>query len=243
MKGFKIARIFGINIEINFSLIFIFLFFCWIISTSYLPAALPKQPTMHYWLYGALTTVLFFASLLFHELSHSLLAKRFGIGVERIVLFFLGGVAFLKEECRTAKAEFLMALAGPVSSLVLAAVFWFFAYYSSDFLPAMLSASFKYLALINVGLAAFNLIPAFPMDGGRVFRAILWKVLDSELRATKIAVFLGKVFAGLFFAAGIYFIIAFRDLWSGLWIIFIAWFLFSASSNYGRQLEPQRRKE
>lgn len=240
MRGFKIARIFGIDIELDKSLIVVFLLVLWSISAKVLPSQVQGQPSLYYWLFGALATILFFVSLLFHELSHSLVAKRFGISVKTIMLFILGGIAFLEENPKSAKVEFLMAGAGPLSSLVLAGFFWFSSVLGRTLFAPLLIACLNYLAFINVLLAVFNLLPGFPLDGGRVFKAILWGFSKNEAMATIIAAFTGKIIGILLMMAGGAFVVFLGDPMGGLWLIFIGLFLFGAANNAIRQIKMKK---
>lgn len=224
--SWRIARLFTIDIYIDSSWFIIFILFTWAISTSYFPARFADAPATLHWSLGILTSLLLFASVLFHELAHSLVAKRQGEEVRRITLFILGGVAQISGEPKEPRKEFSMALAGPLSSLVLAGFFGI-VFLLVDALSRPLSAAALYLALINVALAVFNLLPGFPMDGGRVLRSIIWKLTGDLRRATRIASRVGQGFAFFFIVLGILQVL--RGVLSGFWLIFIGWFLHSAS--------------
>jgi Zn-dependent protease len=183
---------------------------------------------------AAVTALLFFASVVAHELAHSLVSKAYGIPVRDITLFFFGGAAKIAEEPRRARDEFLMALAGPVTSLVIAASFGFLWLISLPFSP-QLHALAGWLARVNVGLGLFNLIPGFPLDGGRVLRATVWGITGNLKRATQIAAGLGRVVAYGFVLWGIWQV--FRGNWAdGLWIASIGWFLENAATASYRQM-------
>jgi Zn-dependent protease len=178
------------------------------------------------WGMGALTSLLLFSSVLIHELAHSLVAIQQGEKVGSITLFILGGVAQIGGEPKEPIKEFSMALAGPFTSVVLAVLFWL-ASFGLHGVSAPLSATAFYLSMINIALAIFNLLPGFPMDGGRVLRSIIWTLTGNLRRATKIASQVGQVFAFMFIFLGILLILR-ADI-SGLWLIFIGWFLHSAA--------------
>src|SRR5438309_11008480 len=160
---------------------------------------------------GVITSLLFFGSVVFHELSHSLVAKHYKIPVASITLFVFGGLARIVREPSSAKQEFNIAIAGPVSSFFLAAGFYFIGQHSGNL--EMVGATCRWLAEINFVLAAFNLAPGFPLDGGRVLRAIVWRITDDFSKATRIATQTGQLFAYVMIFAGIW--IALRGNWFG----------------------------
>jgi Zn-dependent protease len=183
---------------------------------------------------GAVTAILFFASVVLHELGHSILALRYKIPVTKITLYIFGGIAQIASEPPSAVAEFFIAIAGPVTSFALAALFYLVEMVSGSVAP--LFAMFKYLAYINATLALFNLIPGFPLDGGRVFRAIVWGINHNLRRATEIAATIGRAIAFLFILYGVWQIL--QGNWAnGLWIAFIGWFLENAAVG---QVQQQR---
>ncbi len=190
-------------------------------------------PTAGYWLLGGLTAILFFAGILLHELGHSALAQHYRIPVRRITLLIFGGVAEIGGEPPSALAELELALAGPLVSFALAALFGALAVALSALTPLFVLA--KYLAVINLSLALFNLIPGYPLDGGRVLRAIVWSLTGSLSRATRLAATLGRVIALLGIVLGIWQLLS-ADL-AGLWLVFIGWFLFGAASQQLGQLQ------
>ena len=225
--SWRIARIFGIDICIDASWLVIFGLFTWIMASHYFPSGYPQWPRWQYWAVGALTSILFFASVLGHELAHSLVAVRQGEKVRRITLFILGGVAQISGEPKEASKEFFMALVGPLTSFAIAIVCSFLA---SILLPVSepLAAMARYLSFINLLLGVFNLLPGFPMDGGRVLRAIIWKFTGNLKKATGIASVVGQGFAFLFIFIG--FSMVFRGLLvNGIWIMMIGWFLLRAA--------------
>jgi Zn-dependent protease len=182
---------------------------------------------------GAATAALFFASIVVHELAHSWVALRYKIPVHRITLFIFGGVSQIAGEPPSASAEFFIAVVGPITSFALAAFFFFLEPLLVNIQPVLAVA--KYLALINGLLGLFNLIPGFPLDGGRVFRAIVWGSIKNFRRATVIAANTGRFFGFLFIFWGVWLALA-GNLLNGLWIAFIGWFLESAA---GVQVQQQ----
>jgi Zn-dependent protease len=222
----RVARIFGITINIDPSWLVIFILFTWSLGGYYFPQNYPLWSKGLAWGLGVLTSLLIFISVLIHELTHSLVARQQGDEVSDITLFLLGGVAQIREEPDKPLKEFGMAVVGPVSSFVLAGMFFGLSVLLSK-INQPLSASAFYLAIINAGLAVFNLLPGFPMDGGRVLRAIAWKITGDLKKATRIASLAGQAIAFLLIAAG--FIQILRGQFSGLWLILIGLFLQSAA--------------
>jgi Zn-dependent protease len=225
-SGWRIGRVFGIDINIDSSWIVIFVLFSWSMGGGYFPRQYPHWTKALAWAMGVLSSLLVFASVLVHELAHSLVAIRQGEKVRSITLFLLGGVAQISEEPKAPLQEFRMAAVGPATSFVLAGLF----YLASVLLGPLsqpLHASALYLAVINIGLGLFNLLPGFPLDGGRVFRSIVWKVTGDLKKATRVASLSGQAFAFLFVFLGLFRIL--RGDLGGLWIILIGWFLHSAS--------------
>ena len=224
--SWRIGRIFGIDINIDSSWLVIFVLFSWILSTTYFPQRFPDWSRGLSWIIGTITSLLIFASVLVHELAHSLVAIGQGEKVRNITLFLFGGVAQITEEPKKPWREFTLALIGPLASLALAFVFLILSLIlsgTSDPIRALLS----YLATINLVLAIFNLLPGFPMDGGRVLRSIIWKMTGNLRKATRIASLTGQAFAFFLIFLGILQI--FRANLTGLWLIFIGWFLHSAA--------------
>jgi len=233
-SSIQIAKIGGIAINIHVSWILIFILVTWTLAGSYFPLNYPDWSLPLYWMVGLATSVLFFVSVLLHELAHSFVARARGLPVRDITLFLFGGVSQIGEEPQTPGTEFVMALVGPLTSIVLGALFgavWFLARGTNEPLAALGS----YLAFINVILGFFNMIPGFPLDGGRVLRSILWQATGNLMRATRWASLVGQAVAYLFILWGIWQI--FTGNWvGGLWIAFIGWFLDNAASNSYRQL-------
>jgi Zn-dependent protease/CBS domain-containing protein len=223
----KLGRILGIPVGLHASWFLIFGLITWSLAMGYFPAEYPALPGATYWLLGALTSVLFFGSVLLHELGHSVVALRNGIPVRGITLFIFGGVAQIGQEPTTPGAEFRIAIAGPLTSAGLAVLFG--ATWLLDQAVPLLAAPSIWLMRINLLLAVFNLIPGFPLDGGRVLRAVIWQITGSLQRATQIASFSGQVVAAGFIGVGVFIILG-GNLFNGLWLIFIGWFLQNAAA-------------
>ncbi len=233
----RLGTIFGIELKLDYSWFIIFVLITWSLAGHYFPSAHPGWSTGAYWALGAITSALFFASVVIHELAHSLVSRAFGTPVQDITLFIFGGAAHISQEPRRAREELLMALAGPTASLVLAALFYALWWLSLGF-AGPLHALAVWLGWINLVLALFNLIPGFPLDGGRVLRAIIWGATGDLRRATRIAAGVGRLVAFSFIFWGIWQI--FGGNWAdGLWIAFIGWFLDSAATRSVQQLAVQ----
>ena len=177
-----LGRLYGIPVGLDPSWFLIFVLITWTLATSYFPEEYRAATRLEHWLLGAVTAILLFGSVLLHELGHSLVALRYHIPVKKITLYVFGGVAQISSELPNPSAEFWIALAGPAVSLALAGFFWGIRQVSAGWAPLLALA--KYLSLINASLALFNLVPGFPLDGGRVFRAFIWKLTHNLRRAT-----------------------------------------------------------
>jgi Zn-dependent protease/predicted transcriptional regulator len=236
-RTLRIGRIFGIEIRLDYSWFIAFALVAWSLVRHYFPSTHPGWSRGVYWTMGAITALLFFGSVLAHELAHSLISQAHGVAVRDITLYIFGGVAQISEEPKSARGEFLMALAGPFTSLVIAGLFgllWLVILPTSPQLHALAG----WLAWINVGVALFNLIPGFPLDGGRVLRATVWGITGNLRRATQIAARLGQVIATGFILWGIWQI--FRGNWAnGVWVAFIGWFLDDAATASRRRVSLQ----
>jgi Zn-dependent protease/CBS domain-containing protein len=222
----QIARVIGIPIHLHFSWLIIFGLIVWTLSTGYFPALHPDLPVASYWAQGLVASLLFFVSILLHELGHAVVALRHGLRTRSITLFIFGGIARLEKDPEDGRAEFWMAAAGPAVSLALAALFYTWA--TLPFVGPSTAAVAKYLALINLVLALFNLVPAFPMDGGRLLRAALWGSMG-KARATRIASGAGTFFAFFLIFAGVFSFLR-GDSLGGVWYILIGWFIKDASA-------------
>lgn len=231
--SWKIGRIMGIPIRVHYSWIIVFGLITWSLSTYYFPKAAPELPAASYWLKGVLAALLLFASVGFHELSHSYIAMKYKISIVSITLFIFGGVAQMKSEPPHPKAEFRIAIAGPLSSFLLAGLFYLF----STGTEGGVRALFSYLAQINFIIAVFNLIPGFPMDGGRVLRSFVWQKSRDFFYATKKASGIGQKIALLFIFLGVFSI--FAGVPGGLWIMLIGWFIYMAAQTSFQQATLQ----
>jgi Zn-dependent protease/CBS domain-containing protein len=227
-----IGRVLGIPINLDYSWFLIAALITWMLAVSYYPVEFKGGTSIEYWLMGAVTAVLFFASIVVHELAHSWVALRFKVPVSRITLFIFGGVSQIAGEPPSASAEFLIAVVGPLTSFALAAVFFLLEPLLVNVTPALAVA--KYLALINGILGLFNLTPGFPLDGGRVFRAVVWGINKNFRRATLIAASTGRFFGFLFIVWGVWQALR-GNVANGLWIAFIGWFLESAAGAQAQQ--------
>ncbi len=227
-----LGRILGIPVGLDPSWFLIFALLTWSLAVSYFPDEFKNWPTAQYWVVGAMTAVMLFASVTLHELGHSVLALHYKIPVRSITLYIFGGIAQIGAEPPSAMAEFWIAIAGPAVSFALAILFGLLQ--SAFTAIAPLLALLKYLAYINGTLALFNLIPGFPLDGGRVFRAIVWGVTHSLRRATFVAATVGRGIAFLFIVVGVLQMFN-GHFGNGLWIAFIGWFLEGAASSQIQQ--------
>lgn len=231
IKGWKIGKIFGISIEIHPSWLFIFGFFTFALATSVFPQRVSGYSPISYWFCGAATVLVLFICVIIHELAHSRVAQYFKIPVKRITLFALGGVAQSEGKSKSAKIEFLIAIAGPLSSIALAGIFWILSKVLNLGVE-LLAYSLGYLVLINLILALFNLLPGYPMDGGRIVKAGIWKISGDQLKAIKWATLLGKGVAFLLIIAGLFYL--------GLWIAFIGFVLLMFGGSEYQQLLNER---
>lgn len=241
MRGLTIGRIGGISIRVDWSWIIIFLLVTWTLAVGYFPALFPRFSTALNWGLGAISSLLLFVSVLVHELAHSFVARSQGLPVESITLFIFGGVSQIEEEPRTARNEFTMALVGPLTSLGLAALF-FVLYLAIRSINGPIAAVTQYLALINLALGLFNLVPGFPLDGGRVLRSIVWGITKNLRSATRIASYVGQAFAFLLIFVGVALIFSGAFL-SGIWLAFIGWFLNNAAAASYRELITRQSLE
>lgn len=231
-----IGRIFGIAIDLDYSWFLIVGLLAWMLAVSYFPSEFGPATPGEYWAMGFLTAIMLFVSVLIHELGHSVVAQAYGLEVPRITLFLFGGVSQIAAEPPSAGAEFWIALVGPLVSFALAAFFWEIEPLAAG-APAWF-AVLKYLALLNLILALFNLVPGFPLDGGRVLRSIVWKATGAYQKATSAAALTGRFFGFLLIFWGVW--EALRGAFiNGLWIAFIGWYLESAA---GSQLQIESVK-
>ena len=228
-NAITIFRIYGIDIRIDPSWLLIAALFVWNLSAQYFPQLLPELSQVTYISLGVVAMLGFFASLLLHELAHSVVAIFYGLRITAITLFIFGGVAGLKSEPKDARSEFWIAIAGPAMSFALAG----FGYVMSNLLASLgvsnpIVVLFAYLSIANLVLAIFNLVPAFPMDGGRVLRAFLWYLKSDLEYATRIASRLGSVLGIGFMALGLFLVLNGAGV-GGFWLILIGFFVQASS--------------
>ncbi|MBX3066971.1 MAG: site-2 protease family protein [Anaerolineae bacterium] len=223
-QGWTIGRLAGVEIKINTSLLLIAFFVAYVLANGIFPLVVPNAPVLLYWLLGGFFSTLFIGSVLWHEMAHVVTAQRYGLPVVQVVLHLFGGVAQIARDPERPAHEFWIAIAGPLSSVVLAVTFG-----ALSTLDGLVGAGCAWLAQVNLTLAVFNLLPGFPLDGGRVLRSILWRLSGSYRMATRQASRVGQVVAAIFVLFALWMI--FRGLWfNGLWFILIAAFLYSAAS-------------
>ncbi len=222
----RFGKLFGIPLTFDYSWFLILLFVTWILAGSYFPSEYKGWSTVLYWLVGTVTSLLFFVSVLLHEVGHSVVAQKYNYQVKQIKLFVFGGISEIQEEPRDPKEEFFIAVAGPTVTFLLAAIFYGLAFVVKG--NIYLYALFHYLGLINLILGIFNIIPGFPLDGGRILRAIIWGRKKDFDKATKIAAGVGRIFGFILIMFGFFEMMAgyFVD---GIWLSFIGWFLESAA--------------
>jgi Zn-dependent protease/predicted transcriptional regulator len=230
IRLFKIA---GINVDINFSWIIILVLLTWSLATGWFSVLYPGWSTATYWLVSLISALLLFVSVLLHELAHSLVARMRGLSVKSITLFIFGGVSNIEQEPTSPGIEFQMAFVGPLVSLLIGGIAFLLS------LPlrgvnSPLTAILSYLAITNVLLGIFNLIPGFPLDGGRVLRSIIWEATGSLQSATRVATIVGQVIAYLFIFWGIWLFFG-GNVLNGIWIGFIGWFLLTSAQSANSQ--------
>jgi Zn-dependent protease len=228
-KGLPLGTVLGIPIRLDWSVVAIFALVTWSLSAAIYPELAPGYRTEEYWIAGAATAALFFASLLAHELSHSLVARRLDINVRDITLWLFGGVSTIEGEAQTPRDELKIALAGPAMSLAIAicgvAIALVLAIANA---PDLLTRCFLWLGTINLVLAVFNLVPAAPLDGGRVLHAWLWHRRGNRTSAGITAAHAGRTFGWLLIAIGVTEFLA-VDAIGGLWLALLGWFLVMAA--------------
>jgi Zn-dependent protease/CBS domain-containing protein len=227
MRGnISLGRVFGIPLRLHYTwfIIFALVTYSLVLYTVDQPYPIEQRIIL-----GILTSLLFFASIITHELAHSILAIRNNIPVKEITLFVFGGVSQITKEATHPRAELLIAIVGPLTSLALAGIFYGLHLLLAGTQQILAASLMWWLAWINVLLAVFNLIPGFPLDGGRIFRALVWQRTHDYHRATRIATKVGQGIAYAFIAGGIALIFALQLWLNGMWLIFIGWFLNDAA--------------
>ena len=232
----RIGKIAGIDIYINISWIIILVLLTVSLATQF-PQSYPGWSTATYWVVGLISAILLFVSVLFHELAHSLVARSRGLPVKNITLFIFGGVSNIEQEPKSPGVEFQMAVVGPVVSLLIGVIALLLDLPLSGS-KSPLAAILAYLAWANILLGIFNLIPGFPLDGGRVLRSIIWKITGSLRKATQAASIVGQIIAYLFILWGLLLLFG-NNILGGIWIGFIGWFLLSAAQSANSQVMLQ----
>ena len=236
-RGVPLFSVLGIRIVADYSWFLIVALIAGTLTLGWFPTELPGRGTLQYLILGVITAFFFFASVLVHELSHSVVAVLSGIPVRRITLFLFGGVAEITKEPADPRTELKIALAGPATSAVLATLFWSIVALMGDATGRPgLQLAFFYLAFANTALLVFNLLPGLPLDGGRVLRAVVWAATRNIRKATYVASMAGKAIAGLLVILGLLAILSRGYALVGLWFIFIALFLRHAADTSYRQV-------
>lgn len=257
--GFSIGHIAGIDIQIDWSLVIIFALITFSLGMGLFPVWHPDWSGALVWLTALMAAVLFFVSVLLHELAHAVVGRQFGARIPRITLFVFGGMSHLEREPSTAKAEFWMAIVGPIASLAIGFACLFLGSAMADFTeadmedPQQLLSSLNpvstlllWLGPVNIILGLFNLVPGYPLDGGRVLRAALWRITGDQYKATQWAARGGQAFAWLLMVTGLAVMLGYRipiiggGFINGLWLAFIGWFLNTAAIMSYQQLVVRR---
>src|SRR5438132_2772056 len=229
-ENLSLGRIAGIHVGLNWSLLVVGALIAWSLATSLLPSASPGQTSGAYWAAGVVSAFVFLASLLAHELAHSVVATRRGVKVEGITLWLFGGVSRFSTESSSPGAQALITFVGPLTSLILGALFVLASIaVGGGANSGLVSASLAWLGYINILLGVFNLLPAFPLDGGRILQSLIWLRTRNRLRATKIAARIGMAFAFLFIAYGLLTFFAAGSVFGWFCAVFLGWFRLSAA--------------
>ncbi len=234
-RAIGIGRIAGVKVEVDWTWFVVFFLIAWSLGAAILPEQTPGLSEGAYWAMAIAGTLVFFASLLLHELGHSVQARREGMEIEGITLWLFGGVARFRGAFPSARAELRIALAGPAITLLLAAAF---AMVAAADLPAAVDGVALWLASINVVLLIFNMLPGLPLDGGRVARAVIWELTGDFQRATRLAAGAGQVLSYVFMGVGVALTLL-LGLASGIWLAIIGWFLLGASRSEIQQAVVQ----
>jgi Zn-dependent protease len=225
-SSFNLFTIGGVDVEVHISWLVIAVLVTWSLATGFFPAVVPGAGAAVDWLFGAIAAILFFASVLAHELAHSFVARARGLDVRSITLFIFGGVSNLSGEAKQPGTEFAIAIVGPLTSFAIAALAFLVAIAVSGNPPVEATAS--YLAFVNGALGLFNLVPGFPLDGGRVLRSVVWSATNNLRRATEVASTVGQLVAWALMLWGFWRILE-GDIVGGIWMVAIGWFLQNAA--------------
>lgn len=239
-RSMQLFTLMGFPIRVDLSWVFIAVLITWSLAAGVFPSIAPGLPPASYWWMGIVGALGLFASIVIHELAHAVVARRYDMRIRSITLFIFGGVAELQDEPRSARAEFMVAIAGPIASIALAALFWLITAAGGSAVPgSALWPVVGYLATINAILVVFNMIPAFPLDGGRVLRSILWKWKDDLSQATRTASQIGSAFGIVLIVVGVFSIVSGQFI-GGLWWVLIGMFLRSAAQMSYQQVLVRR---
>lgn len=230
MKGsVTIGKIKGIQIEVNGSWLVIFGLVTYMLATNYFPQNYPDWRPVLGWILGSIIALLLFVSVLFHEMSHSLVSKSLGIQVKKISLFIFGGIAQIEKEPDDPGKELKIAVAGPAMSVLLFILLTLLvSILTSSGASEVIIVPLTYIAQVNLILAIFNMVPAFPMDGGRVLRALIWRFSGNQQKATKISSSMGGLFGYFLIFTGVFWVMT-GNIINGIWFILIGWFINQAS--------------
>ena len=240
-RAFRLGRVAGIDVGLDRSWIFVFLLITFSLARGFASGEAPLGPVAA-WGGALLASLLFFSSILLHEFGHSLTSNALGLPVRSITLFIFGGLARLSGEPERPRDEFLIAAAGPAVSVGLGLLFLAVGSLASlAGAPPVFAVIFGWLGSVNLILAVFNLVPGFPLDGGRILRAVVWQVTGSFERATAVASQAGAVFAFFLIGTGVFLVLAAGALFNGLWLVFIGWFLLSAARGSATQVVLERQ--
>jgi Zn-dependent protease/predicted transcriptional regulator len=243
-KRISLFKLLGFEVRIDLSWIIIAVLIVWSLSKGLFPIYFKDLSARAYWIMGITGALGLFLSIIFHELSHSLVARRYGMPMKGITLFIFGGVAEMSEEPTSAKGEFFMAIVGPVSSVIAGLAFYgLHGFGKLVGFPDAVNGVLSYISWINFLLAAFNLIPAVPLDGGRVLRSILWGVKKNIRWATRVSSAIGTFFGILLIVLGFYRVVFAGDFIGGMWWFLIGMFLQSAARASYQQLLTRRALE
>ncbi len=242
-KRINLFKLLGFQVRIDFSWIIIAVLIAWSLSTGLFPFQYKGLSTRTYWIMGIIGALGLFLSIIIHEFSHSLVARRYGMRMKGITLFIFGGIAEMSDEPPSPKAEFMMAAVGPVSSIILAGIFYVIHSGGATVgIPKPVNGVVQYLAYINGLLAAFNVVPAFPLDGGRMLRSILWEIKGNLRWATHISSMIGSGFGIFLIILGVFNVFS-GNFIGGMWWFLIGMFLYSAAKMSYQQLLTRRALE
>jgi Zn-dependent protease/CBS domain-containing protein len=242
-RRFKLFKLLGFEVSIDLSWIIIAVLISWSLSTGVFPFQVENLSTQTYWIMGIIGAVGLFASIIVHEFSHSIVARRSGMPIKGITLFIFGGVAEMGDEPPSAKSEFWIAIVGPLTSIAMGGVFYgLYALGSRTGWSQAISGVVGYLAMINFLLAGFNLMPAYPLDGGRVLRSILWGWKGNLRWATRISSSVGAAFGVFLIVLGVLRVIG-GNFVGGMWFFLIGWFIYGAAKMSYQQLVTRRALE